>query len=302
MIGIEIEQLGKSYGRKQVLSDIDVTIDKPALYLLAGPNGSGKTTLLEVLVGLRSPDSGSITINGMSPGTMEIKRNVGFLAQQNSLRKNSTVIEEVELVRDLYGVEVDTREFLGRYGLAEYTTQRTKNLSGGTRRRLLIAMMLLPRYQTVVLDEPASGLDTSSRNEIWNTLRDYARENIVFVSDHYLNEAASYSDYTYLMNKGRIVLHGPTQQLLDDFALRYVIKARAEHADAMTSWVRGVSDIYEVRISGTVCSVFFNADEQRLAQLLSGNRTDHTMHRVNLEDIYFFHTGDVYGEEVVSNA
>jgi ABC-type multidrug transport system ATPase subunit len=285
-----------------VLRDIDLCIDSPAVYLLAGPNGSGKTTLLEILVGLRGADDGSVTIGGLTPLDQRLRYTVGFLSQQNTLRKNSTVAEEVELVKDLYDLDVDTAEYLRRYGLHEHLNHKTKTLSGGTKRRLLIAMLLLPPYEVVVLDEPASGLDTSSRDEIWNILRECSRDKIVLVSDHYLNEAAQYSDFVYLINKGRIVQSGVTAELLEQFPLRYVAKARAVHSASVQSRVAELTDTFQVRISGTVCSVFFNCEPERVAAMLERGRNEHTVHRVSFEDMYFFYTGDAYGDEVAPSA
>lgn len=299
---IEIRDLRKAYGGSQVLCGVNLRITSPGVYLLAGPNGSGKTTLLEILVGLRVEDAGSVSIDGRSASDMETKRHLGFLAQQSALRNNSLVREEVGLVRDLFMLDTDIPEYLRRFDLEGCLGQRTKHLSGGMKRRLLIAMLLMPAYRIVVLDEPASGLDTSSRDEIWNTIRDYSRENIVIVSDHYLNEAAQYSDYVYLLNKGSVVLHGETERLLGEFEMKHVVKARAEYAEAVAAEVAAFCDAYEVRISGTVCNVFIRTDPARVAALMSHSRLAHNVHPVNLEDIYFFYTGDTFDEEVSRSA
>lgn len=302
MLNININDLSKNYGEKEVLKNIDMTIVNPGVYLIAGPNGSGKTTLLEIIVGLRDYDNGSVNIGAVNHGSVEPKRHVGFLAQQNSLRKSCTVLEEVRLVRDLYRLNVDIPLYLSKFNLDEYLYQKTYRLSGGTKRRLLIAMTLMPEHDIIILDEPASGLDTMTRDEIWNCIREYGRHNIVLVSDHYLNEAAQYSDHVYLINKGNIVLQGRTKQILSDFKMQYVIKTRSELVDSVKTMLLQFCDDYQVRLSGTVCNVFIKSDSEKIKGLLAKIGMEHDIRLVDLEDIYFYFTGDAVRDEVGSFA
>lgn len=302
MNGIEIKGLRKFYGNNEVLKKLDMNIKKPGVYLVAGPNGSGKTTLLEILVGLRGRDGGSVSIGEMDPSSMKVKRHVCFLAQQNSLRKNSTVKEEVQLVKDLFSVEINIKDYLDKYNLNDYLRKKTKYLSGGTKRRLLIAMTLMPQCDIVILDEPASGLDTGTRDEIWNTVRDYSRHKIVLVSDHYLNEAAQYSDYVYLINKGTMILEGETKKILNDFEMKYVIKTRSNLVETVKNKIEDLSDDYEVRISGTVCNIYIKSDSKRVGQLLGETKREFNIHEINLEDVYFYFTGKMIRDEVNSLA
>ena len=203
---IIIKNLSKSYKDNKVLKNLSISIDKPGVYLLAGPNGSGKTTLLEIIAGLRESDSGEILINGYKRNTIEAKKSLGFLCQQNNLRKSTKVNEEIQVVKDLYNIDINDIEYLKKYNLEKYYKERCRNLSGGTKRRLLVAMLFMAKQNIVVLDEPVSGLDTYSRDEIWNTISEYSKENIVIVSDHYLNQAALYSNYIYLLELFHILI------------------------------------------------------------------------------------------------
>lgn len=291
-MGIEIRTLVKHYGDKKVLDEIDLKIDHPGVYLIAGPNGSGKTTLLEILVGLRNGNSGQVRVNNQKADSMEARKKIGFLTQQNTLRKNCTVAEELNLVKQLFQLDIDTFEYLKKYNLQEYYRQKTKNLSGGTKRRVLIAMLLMPEYEIAVLDEPVSGLDTFSRDEIWNMIREYSEKKIVVVSDHYLNQAAQYSDYVYLMNRGKIVLHGKTNELIREFKKGFVIKTRQNHLEDLKEIVDGNRALLDLKVSGSVYNYFIEKDDfKSFEHIETSNKF--SLHPVNLEDIYFYHTGDL---------
>lgn len=292
---IVINNLVKIYDGNKVLDNINISINKPGVYLLAGPNGSGKTTLLEILAGLREPSSGDILINNYRYNTIEAKRELGFLCQQNSLRKNTKVNEEIELVKDLYNISIDSYEYLKKFNLDKYYKEKTKNLSGGTKRRLLVAMLLMAKQNIVVLDEPVSGLDTYSRDEIWNIINEYAKSNIVIVSDHYLNQAAIYSDYIYLLNEGKVVLQGSLNNIKKKCKRNRLIKIRKEDFEEVKKIIAENCEDFEIRISGTVYNIFFNIENQNVLEIL-GKKNIH-IHEIDLEDIYFYYTGKYSNEE-----
>lgn len=297
MTGIKIKNLSKSYKNNKVLDNINIEIDKPGVYLLAGPNGSGKTTLLEILAGLRNSDSGEISIDGKKIDSLEVKRKLGFLCQQNNLRKSSTVKEELQLVKDLYSIDIDEYEYLKKFNLEKYYKDKTKQLSGGTKRRLLIAMLFMAKQEIVVLDEPVSGLDTFSRDEIWNMISEYSKSNIVIVSDHYLNQAGIYSDYIFFINKGKIILIDTFTKIKETCKSSQLIKVRKEFFDDVKNIVSKHCKDFEVRLSGTVYNIFINDKNSDVFQYLEGKKI--TKHDIDLEDIYFYHTGMYSKEEVI---
>ncbi|MFD3447599.1 ABC transporter ATP-binding protein [Microbacteriaceae bacterium 4G12] len=294
-MGIEVSTLVKSYGDHIVLDEINLSIDKAGVYLIAGPNGSGKTTLLEILVGLRDYTKGQIRVNENKVDNINIKKDIGFLTQQNTLRKNCTVAEELNLVKELFQLDIDTYDYLKKYKLQEYYHQKTKKLSGGTKRRVLIAMLLMPEYKIVVLDEPVSGLDTFSRDEIWNMIRDYSEDKIVVVSDHYLNQAAQYSDYLFLLNKGKVILHGKTDDLIREFPCGFVIKTRKHHVEELKELVGEKDSLLDLKVSGSVYNFFIKKEDYSAFEKIPFT-SKFSLHPVDLEDIYFYHTGDLVQE------
>ncbi|WP_232713550.1 ABC transporter ATP-binding protein [Bacillus xiapuensis] len=292
---INVNSLIKKYGDKTVLDGITLSLQDPGVYLIAGPNGSGKSTLLEILVGLRDYNEGQVTINNQTVDRISMRNYVGFLTQNNTLRKNCTVAEELTLVKEIFNLDIDTYDYLKEFKLQEFYHQKTKMLSGGTKRRVLIAMLFMPKYRVVVLDEPVSGLDTFSRDEIWNMIRDYSQDNIVIVSDHYLNQAAQYSDYVYLLNKGKIVLHGKTDELIAEFERGFVIKTRKNYLKDLKQYINERDSLLDLKVSGSVYNFFIKKEDYDSFHSVNSS-AKFNIHPVDLEDIYFYHTGELMKE------
>lgn len=289
-MSIEIKDLKKQYKNHVVLDGINMTFKKPGIYLIAGPNGSGKTTLLELIIGLRKPTSGNIKINGYLPDSADAKKELGFLSQQNSLRKNCKVSEELDLVSEIFGIrEIDLEKYLEKFDLRQYYHHKTRKLSGGSKRRLLLAMTLLPKQKVIVLDEPASGLDSFSRNEIWNIITEISKDRIVIVSDHYLNQAAQYSDYVYLMDKGRIALHGHIDVVTSSLKKTHVIKVREGKHVEIEKQLQKLGFVVDLKISGTVYSYYLNVTD--IAKLNQLDVKEAHLDVINFEDVYFYYTG-----------
>ncbi len=297
-MGIQVKHLVKQYHEKEVLKKISFEINKPGVYLIAGPNGSGKTTLLEILAGMREKTSGEISIFGNAPGSFEAKRKIGFLCQQNALRKTCYVKEELQLVKELYDIpNIDIIEYLKELGLGEYYNFKTKKLSGGLKRRVLLGMTMLPRQKVIILDEPVSGLDTFSRNEIWNMIIEYAKNKIVIVSDHYLNQAAQYCDYLYLLHEGNIIASGTVDQVKKTIPESYVIKMHENECKKLENALNSFQIGYEIRVSGTVCNYYIGKAERDI--LNKREEFTYQIYKMDFEDVYFYYTGR-YSSEVSS--
>lgn len=295
---VAIENVVKTYD-KSVLQNVSLNIDKPGVYLIAGPNGSGKTTLLEIIAGLRKADSGTIRVNGFQNGSMEAKKCLGFLCQQNGLRKTIKLREEMQLVKEIFGKEIDDIEYLSRFELQDYYNKRTSTLSGGTKRRFLTAMLFLAQQDIVVLDEPASGLDTYSRDEIWNTVSEYGREHIVIVSDHYLNQARLYSDEIILLDTGKIIANGSFEQIRQMCPCEKLVKVRREQLNSAKNIIEASNVKYEVKTSGTVCNIYLKNNSAAVLEELAKHKL--ASRDPDLEDIYFYLTGKKSCEQEENN-
>jgi ABC-2 type transport system ATP-binding protein len=277
-----LEEVSKSYKHKTILDKIKMEFKTNGVFLLAGPNGSGKTTLLESIVGLRSFDSGRMN-------TDFEKENIAFLFQENNLRKLSTVREELELVADLYHVKEDVVAIAHRYQFEEYLNHKTASLSGGTKRRILIAMTLMTDANVVILDEPASGLDTFNRKEIWNLIKKYGENHIVIVSDHYLNQAAEYSNYVYMMHLGHIVEKGCTKDIITKLASYFYISVESDQKDKLESYLHRENINFTERSTGQNFYFYIKVDDINQNDF---KRCGYELQRLSFEDGYLLYTGD----------
>jgi ABC-type multidrug transport system ATPase subunit len=289
-VEVIVKGLKKCYEDHTVLDNINMEFKKPGIYLIAGPNGSGKTTLLEIIIGLRKQTEGEVCIGNHHPDSLESKRSLGFLSQQNSLRKSCYVNEEMELVAEIFELKcIDIKEYLEKYDLAQYYHQRIRKLSGGTKRRLLLAMTFLPQQDIILLDEPVSGLDSFSRNEIWNMITEVAQDKIIILSDHYLNQAAQYSDYVYLLDEGRIVLQGGLKQVISSLKKTHVLKVRKGKHSEIENRLKSLGFEIDLKVSGTVYSYYFNDNNNTSVSSIGVG--DFKISNIDFEDIYFYYTG-----------
>ncbi|MBM0046642.1 ABC transporter ATP-binding protein [Anaerococcus sp. mt242] len=292
-----VDHVIKNYDNT-VLDNINLDLKEPGVYLIAGPNGSGKTTLLEIIAGLRKADSGEVLISGYKAGSLEAKKELGFLCQQNGLRKTIKLKEEMALIKDIFQIEVNDIDYLKRFNLEEYYNNKTTTLSGGTKRRFLTAILFLAQQNIIMLDEPVSGLDTYSRDEIWNTIREYGKEHIVIVSDHYLNQARLYSDTIILLDNGRIVAKDTFENIRKKCPYEKLIKVRHNNVAPIKQIIEELGGTSEVKVSGTVHNFYIRNNVDQIQNKVKDLKV--SVHDLDLEDIYFYLTGKKsHSEEIM---
>jgi ABC-2 type transport system ATP-binding protein len=213
---IEVEHVAHSYGARQALDDVSLSVAAGEMFALLGPNGGGKTTLFRIIATLLRPRAGVVRVFGADvaadPGT--VRRLLGVVFQAPALDKRLTVRENLRHHGHLYGLRgarLHTRleEALTRVRVADRADDRVASLSGGLARRAEIAKALLPGPRLLLLDEPTTGLDPGVREEIWRdlrTLRD--RDGTTVVLTTHLMDEAQGCDRVGLLDRGRIVLTG----------------------------------------------------------------------------------------------
>ncbi len=227
MTAIEVSNLVKRYRRAPANAVDDVSFEVPdgQLFCLLGPNGAGKTTTVSILTTTLRPTSGQVRIAGRDLAAQEamIRREIGIVFQQPSLDENLTAEENIRLHAVLYGLypwrplhrmmpagyRRQVHELAGVLGLSGLLGQRTRTLSGGTRRKLEIVRALMHRPRVLFLDEPTAGLDPESRRSLWTYLRQ-ARSRYgttVFLTTHYLAEAEA-AESVCVLSRGRVIERG----------------------------------------------------------------------------------------------
>ena len=212
---IEAIKVNKIYKKKDkkidALNNFNINIKKGSIYGLLGPNGAGKSTFINMLGGLVLKTSGSIKICGVDidKNSKLSRTKIGIVPQELNIDPFFTPIELLELQGGLYGVEKKNRkseEILFNLGLAEQKNSYARTLSGGMRRRLLIAKALVHNPDVLILDEPTAGVDVELRKNLWHYIRKLNKDGMtICLTTHYLEEAQELCDYITILNKGKII-------------------------------------------------------------------------------------------------
>jgi len=212
--GIVLSDLSKSYGKVRAVRSIDLTIAPGETVAFLGPNGAGKTTTIDMVLGLTRPDSGTVSLFGMSPAEAVAAGIVGGMLQTGALIEHLSVRELITMVASLYPHPLQVAEALRLTGAAEFADRPTTRLSGGQTQRVRFAVALVADPDLLVLDEPTAALDVEGRRGFWASMRAVAaRGKTVIFATHYLEEADAYADRIVLLARGRIVADGPATEI-----------------------------------------------------------------------------------------
>ena len=217
---IKTDKLTKKYGERTAVDALDLSVAPGELFALLGVNGAGKTTTIKLLCCLLTPTSGGASILGHSVTAEQeqVKQLINISPQETAVARNLTVRENLTLTAKLYGFSAQkaaerSDELIALLGLGEYANSRAKTLSGGTGRRLSIAMALVSEPKVLFLDEPTLGLDVLARRELWKLIQGLKGNTTVVLTTHYLEEAEALSDRIGIMSHGRLAACGTAEQL-----------------------------------------------------------------------------------------
>ena len=223
---IEANNLNKTYNKKnntriKALIDFNIKIPKGSVYGLLGPNGAGKSTFINILGSLVKKDSGSVRICGIDidQDSKESRKKIGIVPQELNIDPFFTPIELLNLQAGLYGVrkkERRTEEILDKLGLIKQKDSYARTLSGGMRRRLLVAKALVHSPEIVILDEPTAGVDVELRKKLWNYIKELKElGTTICLTTHYLEEAEKLCDYISIIDQGKILKSDTKENLLN---------------------------------------------------------------------------------------
>ena len=219
---IEVEKLTKRYGDLLAVNDISFTVRKGEVFALLGPNGAGKTTTVEIIDTIRTPTSGKVSLLGMDVTKKKhnIVPRIGVLPQGFSSFDKITVRETLQFYSRLFRRRnTDVDALIELVNLKEKTKEHYKNLSGGLRQRLGIAIALVNDPEVVFLDEPTTGLDPHARREVWDVLLGLKKKGTtVFLTTHYMEEAELLADTVAIISKGKIIAMGSPGELIESNA------------------------------------------------------------------------------------
>jgi ABC-2 type transport system ATP-binding protein len=213
---IEIAHLRKAYGDVVAADDLSFSVAEGEIFGILGPNGAGKTTTAECVLGLRSPDAGSISVLGLDPASDadELHLVVGAQLQESALPGKLRVREILDLYRSFYAEPADAGELTEALGLAGKLGDYYRSLSGGQRQRLSIALALIGRPKVAVLDEMTAGLDPQARRDTWDLIRSIRdRGATILLVTHFMEEAERLCDRVALIDSGRLAALGTPASL-----------------------------------------------------------------------------------------
>ena len=283
----------KKKSRINALVDFNIKIPKGSIYGLLGPNGAGKSTFINILGGLVNKNEGKISICGIDidKNSKLTKKKIGIVPQELNIDPFFTPYELLELQAGLYGIpkkQRKTEEILNNVGLLDQRDAYARTLSGGMRRRLLVAKAIVHNPEMLILDEPTAGVDVELRANLWNYIRDLNKKGTtICLTTHYLDEAEELCDYISIIDKGKILKDDTKNNLLNIISNKTVSFTVQENTN-----IPKELDKYNPKLKEN--NLVINYDKQKttvksIINILNNNKIDFkeiNTYESDLEDIF----------------
>lgn len=249
---IEIQNLTKTYAKskkapaKTALKGVDLTIPRGSIFGLLGPNGAGKSTMINILAGLVNKSSGKAKICGydINTQTRQARASIGIVPQEIAMDVFFTPFQALELQAGYYGVPKSQRrseEILAALGLSDKRDAYVRQLSGGMKRRLLIAKALVHNPPVLILDEPTAGVDIELRRQLWDYVQElHSRGTTIILTTHYLEEAETLCDHIAIMHHGEIVANESKSNLMSRLDKRTLLITPTETLSELPAKLAGL--------------------------------------------------------------
>lgn len=227
MKALEIKNLKKSYNGKTAVDGVSFSIEKGEFYGFLGPNGAGKTTTIKAITGMATLDSGNITVFGIDVVSdyRNARTKVGLAPQEFNVDIFCPTWKILDYMAGYYGMRKPEREkriaeLLKQFDLEKHKDKQFKELSGGMKRRVMLARAMVHDPELLILDEPTAGVDVELRHELWKHLRELnARGKTILLTSHYLEEVEMLCNRIGIINKGRLVAEGTKDEFIKDGTL-----------------------------------------------------------------------------------
>ncbi|WP_275292111.1 ABC transporter ATP-binding protein [Amycolatopsis sp. La24] len=240
--------LVKQFKQVRAVDGVSVTVRRGEVVALLGPNGAGKSTTIDMLLGLASPDEGSVRVFGGSPRAALDSGRLAAMVQNGFLLRDVTPAELVDLHRSMFENPLPAKEVYARAGIAEFAKRRCGKLSGGQLQRVRYALALTGDPELLVLDEPTAALDVDARREFWASMHEFtAAGRTVLFATHYLAEAEDYADRVVLMRHGKVVADGAVDEVRANVSGRVI---RAVVQGARPEALAALDGVARARVQG----------------------------------------------------
>ena len=292
------EGLRKTYGGKEVVCGVDLTLQPGECFGLLGPNGAGKTTTLRLCLGLTGPDGGSIRVLGheVPREGREARARIGVVPQFDNLDPDFTIRENLRVFGRYFDIpDATLREripaLLEFAGLSSRADTRIQTLSGGMKRRLTLARALINDPELLFLDEPTTGLDPQARHVIWERLRNLLKQGkTLLLTTHFMEEAERLCSRIAIMDHGKIITGGDPHALIAEHVEPHVVEVYGEGAP---DWAETFGRRHAERCEATGETIFcYTRNPAPLTADLDGRGDLRYLHRrANIEDVFLKLTG-----------
>ncbi len=293
---ISIRNLSKTYaGGKRALDDVSFDVAQGSIFGLLGPNGAGKSTLINILSGMVMKTSGQAVIWGfdIDANPRNAKASIGIVPQEIVFDPFFTPLETLELVAGLYGVPKAKRrsmELLRAVRLEDKANAYARTLSGGMKRRLLVAKAMVHSPPVIVLDEPTAGVDIELRQQLWEYVGELNRQGVtVVLTTHYLEEAEQLCDRIAIINHGKLIANKPTRELVGMAREKAVVLTLdRDVSEAPTHLAFEKSEL----VADRTVEITYNKDKMNAGEVLAAMQglglgiIDVTTKEADLEDVF----------------
>ncbi|MFJ3666205.1 ABC transporter ATP-binding protein [Streptomyces sp. NPDC090106] len=247
---VALDQVSKAYGEVRAVDGVTLDLYAGQAVALLGPNGAGKSTSLDLLLGLKQPDTGTVRLFGTTPREAIVAGRVGAMLQSGGLMDEVTVAELVRLACDLHPRPYRPSDVLARAGITQLADRKVDKLSGGQAQRVRFALATAGDSDLIVLDEPTTGMDVTTRQGFWATMREQADQGrTVLFATHYLEEADAMADRVLVLHRGRLLADGTAAEIKAKAGLRR-ISFDLESAELDETGLSGLPFLTSIDVSG----------------------------------------------------
>ena len=295
---IETENLIKKYGDFFALKGISFSVKQAEIFGIIGPNGAGKTSTIEIMEGIKKPSGGKVRVFGESPyNNKKLKSKINVQLQGITFFSELRVIDIFKMYAVLYDSKAAMYPLIENFGMEDKLREKYKNLSGGQKQKLSLAIAFINEPKILFLDEPTVGLDPISRNQVWKKIKEHHRKgNTILITSHYMEEIERLCDRVIFINKGKIVESGSVDEILSRHSEAEVFEV--EFSDGVD--IEDLKPFFKnTKIKGKDNKfVLFSKEEDmmltlsRISEKLKIKVTNYKMQKSKLEDIYVKLLGD----------
>ena len=309
---IHVSKLKKTYsGRPPVeaVRGVDLSVEVGECFGVLGPNGAGKTTTIEILEGLLPKTSGDVSILGFKweENPQAIKERIGVSLQETQLSERLSVIETLRLFRSFFKSGISPEGAMKIVSLEEKSNSWVKKLSGGQKQRLAVACSLVGDPELLFLDEPTTGLDPSSRRQLWDIIHGFRTQGrTILLTTHYMEEAERLCDRVAIIDQGKIIALGTPRELIASLGAEHIIELAFDNdaiSESAMQWMSKLPYVEGVAIEQQVISLTVSEIHAALPELLRqleerGNKLSTlTTRHASLEDVFVQKTGRHLSDE-----